>query len=124
MSDLDTLDLRPFVPALDFARSVRFYLDLGFTRRGSNDTLAEFHRGHAAFVLHADYMAVVAENTVLQLEVADVDAWWRHVHEARLVDIYSVRQTPVERQTGGRRGFSLTDPSGVRWRIVGPPPSR
>ena len=124
MSDLDTRELKPVVPALDFARSKRFYLDLGFICAWSNARLAEFRHGTTAFLLQDDYMAVVAENTVLVLCVTDVDAWWQHVHDARLVDIYGVRQTRIERQEAGRREFSLTDPSGVLWRIAQHPPAR
>ncbi len=117
MSDLDTVELKPWIPALDFARSRRFYLDLGFSCDGVHARLAEFRHGTTAFVLHDDYMAVVAENIILQLSVANVDAWWQHVHDARLVDVYSVTQTPLEASATGVREFTLTDPSGVRWRI-------
>ncbi|QID19620.1 glyoxalase [Nitrogeniibacter mangrovi] len=118
MSRLDAIALLPRLPALNFARSQRFYLDLGFRCVWANATQARFECGATAFLLGDDYMAVVAENTRVQLEVRDVDAWWSHVHDSRLADIHDVRLGPVDTLADGARAFTLTDPSGVLWRIV------
>lgn len=116
MSQLDTAALLPLLPALNFKRSLRFYLDLGFHCEWSDKATACFRQPGAAFLLHSDYMAVVAENTCMVLEVVDVDAWWRHVHDLRVADVYGVRVTPVAKAGTGRE-FMLADPSGVLWRI-------
>ena len=66
-------------------------------------------------------MAVVAENTVMRLEVDDVETWWRHVHDQRLNDVYDVKLGRVTWQDGEGM-FTLTDPAGVLWQIVQPRP--
>jgi len=119
MSGLEPLELKPLLPALNFNRAKRFYMDLGFHCDWSEKDTACLRLDAVAFILHSDYMAVVAENTCMTLEVADVAAWWRHVHGLRLGDVYGVSVSPLSDAGPGRREFTLTDPSGVRWRIGG-----
>ena len=125
MPGRDTVELKTFVPARDFALSQQFYVDSGFTRRWGNDHLVYFHHGPCAFLLQNDFLAIVAENFVMHLRVEDVDAWYQHIDAANLVDRYGVRLSPVESRPWGMRDFTLTDPGGVVWRIAqhtdGPP---
>ncbi|TVT76350.1 MAG: glyoxalase [Denitromonas halophila] len=118
MPNLDALELKAFVPARNFKRSQRFYLDLGFSCAWASPDLAYFQCGDTAFLLENDYLAIVAENFTLHLLVADVDAWWQRAHDAHLDDVYGVKLTPPEDRPWGMREFTLTDPSGVRWRIA------
>jgi len=113
--------LKPYVPAYDMGRSGRFYLDLGFACRWATGELAEYACDGLAFILHHDYMAVVAENTIMRLEVDDVDAWWRHAHDRRLNDTYDIKLGAVSWKDGEGR-FTLSDPAGVLWHIVQPKP--
>ncbi len=115
------LALKPWLPAIHMGRSGRFYLDLGFACRWSTPEKAEYACGDVAFILHHDYMAVVAENTVMRLEVDDVETWWRHAHDQRLNDVYDVKLGRVTWQDGEGM-FTLTDPAGVLWQIVQPRP--
>lgn len=114
--------LKPWLPAIHMGRSGRFYLDLGFACRWSTAEKAEYACGPVAFILHHDYMAVVAENTVMRLEVDDVEAWWRHAHDQRLNDVHDVKLGAVSWHNGEGR-FTLTDPAGVLWQIVQPAPA-
>jgi hypothetical protein len=50
MSNMATVEIKAFVPALDFALSKRFYQDLGFTLAWSDDDLAYFRHGHSSFL--------------------------------------------------------------------------
>lgn len=118
MPNLDALEIKAFVPARNFERSQRFYLDLGFHRVWASPDLAHFQCGSAAFLLENDYLAIVAENFTLHLLVADVDAWWQRAHDARLADVYGVMLGRPEDRPWGMREFTLTDPSGVHWRIA------
>jgi len=112
--------IKPWLPAINMGRSGRFYLALGFECRWSTPEQAEYACGPVAFILHHDYMAVVAENTVMRLEVDDVEAWWRRAHDQRLNDVYDVRLGKVCWEQG-EGVFTLTDPAGVLWQIVQPP---
>lgn len=122
MDGRDIRALKPLIPAIDMGRSGRFYLDLGFACRWSNRDMAEYAFGATAFLLHRDYMAVVAQNTVMCLLVSDVQAWWSHVHARRLNDVHGIRYSAVSWDDHGRGEFTIHDPAGVRWRIVQPGP--
>jgi hypothetical protein len=119
VSALETIEIKPLLPALNFERAQRFYQALGFTCEWRTKASACLRLGKVAFILHTDYMAVVAANTVMVLEVVDVAAWWAHVHELHLADVYDLTLSPVVDVGAGRREFTLTDPSGVLWRIGG-----
>lgn len=113
--------LKPYVPAYDMGRSGRFYLDMGFACRWATDELAEYACGDVAFILHHDYMAVVAENTIMRLEVDDVAAWWARLHDQRLNDVYGIKLPQLAWREGEGR-FTVSDPAGVVWHIVQPAP--
>jgi len=119
VSALDPVELKPLLPALHLDRARRFYQSLGFVCEWNTKEAACLRLGKVAFILHTDYMAVVAANTVMALEVVDVAAWWAHVHDLHLADVYDVRLSPLSDAGSGRREFTLTDPSGVLWRIGG-----
>lgn len=49
MSGLTAVEIKAFVPARDFERSMQFYQALGFTRASVTDGVANFHCAHLAF---------------------------------------------------------------------------
>jgi uncharacterized glyoxalase superfamily protein PhnB len=55
---------------------------------------------------------------MMHLLVEDVDAWWRSIQDAKLVERYGVKVTEPEQQPWRMRDFVVTDPSGVLWRIA------
>jgi catechol 2,3-dioxygenase-like lactoylglutathione lyase family enzyme len=115
---LDTVEIKAFVPAKDFELSLRFYRDLGFTVASSSDGLAYLHAGNCSFLLQGFYVEEHATNFVMHLLVADVDTWWQHVEAQDLVGRYGVRSEPPADRPWRMRDFTLTDPSGVLWRIA------
>lgn len=114
---LETVEIKAFVPAKDFALSKRFYADLGFTIPWSDDTLAYLHAGNSSFLLQNFYQPDLAGNFMMHMLVKDVDAWWAHVQQAGLAERYGVRATPPQDQPWRIRDFTIVDPSGVLWRI-------
>lgn len=117
MPNLNTVELKAFVPAKDFGLSKRFYAELGFTMASDGDGVAYFHCGDCSF-LHQDYYDEgLATNLMMHLLVEDVDAWRAHVAERGLAGAYGVKVTEVETRPWRMRDFALTDPSGVLWRI-------
>jgi len=114
---LATVEIKAFVPARDMASSLRFYRDLGFEVAWSSDELAYLHAGDCSFLLQQFYVPEHAGNFMMHLLVADVDAWWRHVQEQRLVERYGVRAVPPGDRPWGIRDFVIVDPTGVLWRI-------
>ena len=112
------LELKPFVPAKDFALSRRFYADLGFVEASEVGGVAYFHHGDASFLLQDFYDRSLAENLMLHLLVEDVSAWHARLAGVDIAGRYGVRQSEIVRQTWRMRDFTLTDPSGVLWRIA------
>ncbi|MBN68215.1 MAG: hypothetical protein CME32_02890, partial [Gimesia sp.] len=54
--NLETFELKAFVPAQDFELSKRFYSDLGFQIPWSSDELAYLHCGNCTFLLQKFYV--------------------------------------------------------------------
>ncbi|WP_232452080.1 VOC family protein [Burkholderia ubonensis] len=110
--------LRPFVPSRDFDTSKRFYVELGFTLTFDGDAIAELHFGRHSILLQDFYEPAHANNSMLQMVVSDLDAWWRHIDALRLTERYAVN-APIEpkMQPWGRRVAFLFDPAGVLWHI-------
>ena len=117
MQNLHVTEIKAFVPARDYALSKSFYTDLGFTMASDGGGVAYFHFGEASFLLQDFCAESLAENFMMHLLVADVDAWWAHVQASGVVSRYGVRLTDIETQPWRMRGFCLSDPSGVLWRI-------
>jgi uncharacterized glyoxalase superfamily protein PhnB len=116
--NLKTVELKAFVPAKDHELSKRFYQDIGFTLASDMENLAYFHHDNASFMLQNFYVQEFAENLMLHLLVEDVDAWWEKLNASRISEKYGVQMSPVQKQAWGMRDFTLTDPSGVLWRIA------
>jgi hypothetical protein len=117
MNALRATEIKAFVPAKDFALSRGFYTDLGFTRQSEGGGVAYFSVDGCAFLLQDFYDPALADNLAMHLLVPDVAAWRAHVDQIDLVGRYGVRLTPVVEQPWGITDFTLTDPSGVCWRI-------
>ena len=115
--NLQTVEIKAFVPARDMDLSLRFYRDFGFEVPWSSDDLAYLHAGDCSFLLQKFYVAQHAGNFMMHMLVADVEAWWAHVQAQRLAERYGVRALPPEDRPWRIRDFVLVDPSGVLWRV-------
>ena len=115
--NLNTVEIKAFVPARDFALSKRFYQEIGFSMHWSNDDLAYFRAGTCAFLLQAFYVAEHANNFMMHLMVENADDWHRAITAKGVGERFSVAiGTPAD-QPWGIRDFTLFDPTGVLWRI-------
>lgn len=117
MSRLQATEIKAFVPAQDFAMSKAFNTNLGFTQRSEGGGVAYFSVDGCAFMLQDVCEGGLADKLMMHLLVPDVAAWRAHVDQADLVGRYGARITPVVEQPWGITDFTLTDPSGVCWRI-------
>ncbi|NYE29653.1 catechol 2,3-dioxygenase-like lactoylglutathione lyase family enzyme [Rhodanobacter sp. K2T2] len=115
--NLDTVEIKAFVPARDFELSKRFYEDLGFSVAWSSNDLAYLHAGPSSFLLQRFYQQEHAANFMMHLLVADVEAWWKQVVDRQLAERYGVKAQAPEDRPWGVRDFVLVDPTGVLWRI-------
>lgn len=112
---LVSLAMRAFVPARDHALSRRFYAAIGFTETWATPELALFEHGGTSFLLQNFHVPACTDNFMMQLVVADVDAWWRRI--APVAAAFGVRIDDPQDQPWGLRDFPLFDPSGVLWRV-------
>jgi hypothetical protein len=115
--NLAVTEIKAFVPSKDFALSKQFYQDLGFTMASEGGGVAYFHFEQVSFLLQDDCAPGLAENFMMHLLVADVDAWWEKVQQSGVVAKYGVKVWPIELQPWKMRDFCITDPAGVLWRI-------
>lgn len=109
--------IRPFIGARDFAVSQRFYTDLGFQESVLSPTLSVFKSSQFGFYLQDAYVADWVDNTMVFLEVEDVDHYWTQLLALNLPATYpAVKLVPVKSFAWGKECF-LHDPSGVLWHI-------
>jgi hypothetical protein len=115
--NLNTIEIKTFLPARDFDLSKRFYEALGFTVPWSDDTLAYVHHGNCSFLLQKFYVPEHAQNFQMHLLVENADDWWRHLDEQKIAQTFGVEIGTPEDRPWMLRDFTLFDPSGVLWRI-------
>jgi catechol 2,3-dioxygenase-like lactoylglutathione lyase family enzyme len=115
--NLATVEIKAFVPARDFERSKEFYQALGFRMPFASSDLAYFHAGNCAFMLQNFYVEQLANNLMMHLLVENADHWYQHVCACTLAGRFGVRLGAPEDRPWAMRDFTLTDPSGVLWRI-------
>lgn len=110
-----TIAIRPFIGSKDFELSRRFYLDLGFNETVLFDNMSLFSTDAIAFYLQDAYVKDWVDNTMLFVEVADVDDYWKKLKSLNLPARYErVRLEPIRNHDWGRECF-LHDPSGILW---------
>jgi uncharacterized glyoxalase superfamily protein PhnB len=110
--------IRPFVPAKDFDRSKQFYETLGFNKVLDGE-VAIFNAGSGGFILQRHYQREWAENSMLQLMVDDLDAWWAHIEALDLPSKFGVQPPkPPAMQPWGLRMAYVYDPCGVLWHVA------
>ena len=113
-----TESIRPFVPAKDFDLSKRFYEALGFEKVLDGE-VAIFNAASGGFVLQRYYQKDWAENSMLQLMVDDLDAWWAHLEALDLPATFGVQPPkPPAVQPWGLRTAYVFDPCGVLWHVA------
>jgi uncharacterized glyoxalase superfamily protein PhnB len=115
-SNFAVIEIKPFVPARDFARSMKFYQALGFIRASVFEDIAYFHYGESSFLLQDFYLRQHAENFVIHLLVENVDDWYDRAKT--IADQFNVKIGEPEDRPWAMRDFTLADPSGVTWRIA------
>ena len=80
MADLTITAIRPFLPGgKDYARSRAFYQALGFKVDFDVGEVAGLSCPAGGFLLQNYHHDGWAGNFMMQLLVADLDAWWAHI---------------------------------------------
>ena len=107
--------IRPFVGARMFEISRQFYRDLGFEESVVSKDMSLFKTDGVGFYLQNAYVKDWIDNTMLFLEVDDVERHWSELKTLELPARYdNVRLTSIRTEPWGKEYF-LHDPSGVLW---------
>ena len=109
------ISIRPFIGAKDFELSRSFYRDLGFQEHILSPQMSLLRTDQIGFYLQDAYVQDWIDNSMIFLEVDDVDRYWNELLALDLTTKYeSVKLTPVRIYDWGKECF-LHDPSGVLW---------
>ncbi|WP_348797349.1 glyoxalase [Flavobacterium adhaerens] len=109
--------IRPFLGAKNFELSRKFYVNLGFVETVLNSKLSVFKMGDFAFYLQDAYVKDWVDNSMVFLEVSNVNEFWNSILQLNLTEKYrDVRLIPIQEYDWGRE-FFIHDTSGVLWHI-------
>jgi hypothetical protein len=107
--------IRPFIGAKDYELSKSFYRDLGFQENVLSHNMSIFKTDGLAFYLQNAYVKDWVDNSMIFLEVDDVDLYWKELLALNLTTKYQgVKLTPIRELDWGKECF-LHDPSGILW---------
>ncbi|MBC8046888.1 MAG: glyoxalase [Fimbriimonadaceae bacterium] len=109
--------IRPFIGAKDFEVSRNFYRDLGFGETILFHNMSVFKTQGLAFYLQDAYVKDWIDNTMVFLEVEDVEKYWNELLALNLPAKYeNVKLVPIKKYEWGKECF-VHDPSGILWHI-------
>jgi len=109
--------IRPFIGAKDYELSRKFYRDLGFEEVILSNDMCLFKTNQFGFYLQNAFVKDWIDNTMIFLEVDDVDRYWKELLELDLSNKYQgVKLTPIRHYEWGKECF-IHDPSGILWHI-------
>lgn len=108
--------IRAFIGAKDFEESRQFYLELGFEESIISKDMSYFKiADKLGFYLQDAYVKDWIDNSMIFLEVDDVNRYWNELQNLALHKKYkNVKLTTIREETWGKECF-MHDPSGVLW---------
>jgi catechol 2,3-dioxygenase-like lactoylglutathione lyase family enzyme len=113
----NAISIRPFIGAKNFELSRNFYRDMGFKESVVSYNMSYFNTDGSGFYLQDAYVKDWVDNSMIFLEVADVEKYWRDLLALNLTAKYkSVKLTPIREYEWGKECF-IHDPSGILWHI-------
>jgi catechol 2,3-dioxygenase-like lactoylglutathione lyase family enzyme len=111
-----SLSIRTFIGAKDYDTSKAFYRELGFEEIYLSPKMNLYKINQSiSFYLQDYYSKEWIENSMVFLEVEDIDVSYQYISELRLPQNYSgVKLSGIVNEDWGKE-FFLHDPSGVLW---------
>jgi len=108
--------IRPFVGAKDYDTSREFYTKIGCTETVISKDMSLFSMGDFAFYLQDYYVRKWIDNTMLFLEVKNLEEYLLFLEEQEITKLKGVKLSKIHKKDWGQE-FFLHDPSGVLWHI-------
>ena len=97
------ISIRPFIGAKNFELSRSFYRDLGFQETILSQNMSVFKTEGLGFYLQDAYVPDWIDNTMIFLEVEDIDQYWNELLALDLTAKYkNVKLTPIRDYDWGR----------------------
>jgi hypothetical protein len=110
--------IRTFIGSTDFQTSQSFYKDLGFEERVISEKMSLFICNGLSFYLQDYSVKEWLENSMMLLEVDDVDQFWHYLQGLELDKKYAnIKFIPTQENDWGKECL-LIDPSGVLWHFA------
>jgi hypothetical protein len=108
--------IRAFIGALNFEESRLFYKEIGFEESVISKNMSYIKvTDNLGFYLQDAYVEDWINNSMIFLEVDDVNRYWKELLSLNLHQRYkNVKLTPIREENWGRECF-MHDPSGVLW---------
>lgn len=108
--------IRAFIGAKNFQESRKFYKDLGFEEVIIDQSMSLFKVNEKlAFYLQNAYVKDWVDNSMLFLEVNNLEEWEKDLLKRRLPEKYkNVRVSEIKVEYWGKELF-MHDPSGILW---------
>lgn len=107
--------IRPFIGSENFETSRNFYNDLGFQEVVLAHNMSLFQNDTIGFYLQDAYVKDWIDNTMIFMEVEDVEKFWNNLVALNLTAKYpSAKLIPIKSYDWGKECF-LIDPSGILW---------
>ena len=109
--------IRPFIGAKDYELSRNFYRDFGFQEIILSEDMSLFKTERIGFYLQKAYIREWIDNSMIFVEVSDVESHWKEILALNLTTKYpDVKLTPIKNHDWGKECF-VHDPSGILWHI-------
>lgn len=113
--EFNTKSIRPFIGAKDFQLSRAFYKTLGFDESAIASDFSYFYQGAFGFYLQDAYVKEWVNNTMIFMEVSDVNQFWKELLVLDLpLKFKNAKLVPIRKLDWGQECF-LYDPSGILW---------
>jgi len=115
MMNNDAVSIRPFIGAKNYEISRNFYRDLGFEEVIISNNMSLFKIDKLGFYLQDYYAKDWIDNTMIFMEVENVNDFWNNLQALNLTEKYArVKLVPIREEVWGSECF-VHDPSGVLW---------
>lgn len=110
-----TKSIRPFIGSKNYTESRAFYKDLGFNECILSSNMSYFSTENFGFYLQDAYIKDWIDNTMVFMEVEDVEEFWESLKALQLNEKYpTAKLVPIRYLDWGKECF-LYDPSGILW---------
>lgn len=108
--------VRTFIGAKDYEISKNFYKDVGFIETVLSSNLSYFKIDEKlGFYLQKAFVKEWVDNSMLFLEVENLEAYFTAIKEKNLTEKYTkVKLSKIVQNDWGKE-FFLHDPSGILW---------